>query len=541
MEKPKVLIVEDQELVRTNLKLLLKVNNYDIAGMATNAKEAFEIIENNVVDLVIMDIALSGELDGIETARIIKDKWNIPVVYLTAKKDSLTISRAKETSPFGYISKDIEIKEQLPIVLEFALYKHKVEKEKEIQQKELADSEEKLRAIIDSASDAIIMLDHNGEVSLWNEAATRIFGFKPEEAIGKLLNNLITPDVYKEFYGNAFTDYIDDGNGDFIGKTIELSAIRKSNEVFPIEISMSSVKIKNKWNAIAIIRDISVRKQTEEEIDRLIEELQISNQKIEQNAYEYMHLNKKLRESEEKLKELNAAKDRFFSIIAHDLKAPFQALLGYSEILSQNLEDLNTNEIKEFATDLHNSAKQLFKLLENLLDWTRLQKDTIKFEPTKQNIFLMVKMIIDILDFQAKSKNITLINNVNETYEAYIDTNMINTVLRNLVSNAIKFTKPNGWIKITARDYNDDFYEISIQDNGIGIKPEDLDKLFRIDIKHTTLGTNQEKGTGLGLILCKELVEKCGGKIAVDSEFGKGTVISFTVRKFKDENNNLEH
>ena len=173
MEKPKVLIVEDQELVRTNLKLLLKVNNYDIAGMATNAKEAFEIIENNVVDLVIMDIALSGELDGIETARIIKDKWNIPVVYLTAKKDSLTISRAKETSPFGYISKDIEIKEQLPIVLEFALYKHKVEKEKEIQQKELADSEEKLRAIIDSASDAIIMLDHNGDCLLYTSPSPR--------------------------------------------------------------------------------------------------------------------------------------------------------------------------------------------------------------------------------------------------------------------------------------------------------------------------------------------------------------------------------
>ncbi len=541
MDKPKVLIVEDQELIKTSLNILLKVNQYQVIGMASNADEAFQIIENKQVDLVLMDIALNGELDGIEAAKIIIEKWDLPVVYLTAKKDTLTINRAKETIPYGYISKDIEIKDQLPIILDFALYKHKFEKERKLQQKAIADSEEKFRAIINSARDAIIMLDDNGKVSLWNEAATRIFGYRTDEVIDKKLNDLITPNVYKDFYGNAFKDYINDGSGDFIGKTIELSAKRKSNEVFPIEISMSSVKIQNKWNAIAIIRDITARKKSEEEIERLIEELQLSNEKIEQNVYEYQKLNEKLKESEQQLKELNAAKDRFFSIIAHDLKAPFQALLGYSEILSQNIEELNQNEIKEFAKDLHISAKQLFKLLENLLEWTRLQRDTIKFEPTKHNLFTMVKMIIELLDFQAKAKSISLINEVEGNHFSWIDGNMINTVLRNLISNAIKFTNKDGWVKITSKDFDDDFYEISVQDNGIGIKKEDLDKLFRIDVKHTTEGTNNEKGTGLGLILCKELVEKCGGKIKVESSSGIGTKISFTVRKYKNEDNLMEH
>jgi PAS domain S-box-containing protein len=281
---------------------------------------------------------------------------------------------------------------------------------------------------------------------------------------------------------------------------------------------------------ICIAEDQTELKKSEDEIKEYIEELHETKDMMEQNAYELVELNLKLEESEEELRKQNASKDKFFSIISHDLKTPVSAMMSYSEILNDEFETLERGEIKEFIQSLKEVSANLFELLEGLLNWSRVQTGRMQYSPVKINLADTSKNLIKIYDQTAKKKHIKLISEFNGKTVAYADDNMVNTVMRNLISNAIKFTNENGEIKIQITEL-DDFLQVSIIDNGIGIKPEDLEKLFRIDVHHTTNGTANEAGTGLGLILCKELVEKNSGEINVKSKMGEGTSFYFTLPK----------
>ncbi|MFZ0455905.1 MAG: tetratricopeptide repeat-containing sensor histidine kinase [Ignavibacteriaceae bacterium] len=248
-------------------------------------------------------------------------------------------------------------------------------------------------------------------------------------------------------------------------------------------------------------------------------------------VYGYFHkkkINVKLLELNNKLRELNSAKDRFFSIIAHDLRGPFQSLLGFSEILSKNIETLSTAEIKEFYTQINLSLESQYELLNNLLDWAKLQSE--KFNIVSEDILLHKELnkTIEALSLTAHEKNITIINDIPKDLKISADKNMLQLVLRNIIVNGIKFSYKNDIVKITTEQL-DDFVKVIISDNGVGISENDLNKIFRIDINHSTPGTSDEKGTGLGLILCKEIVEKHGGKIWINGK-GKGTEVSFTLK-----------
>jgi two-component system, sensor histidine kinase and response regulator len=234
------------------------------------------------------------------------------------------------------------------------------------------------------------------------------------------------------------------------------------------------------------------------------------------------------------LRDLNAEKDKFFSIIAHDLKSPFGALIGMLELMSKNFEIFTEEELKETSKELYSSAQGVYKLLENLLEWSRIQRKTISFNPVHSNIYLIANNIVQILNMQAKNKSILLVNELPENLTAYSDENMVSTILRNLVSNAIKFTRPQGQVRITS-EVKDGYVCISVTDNGIGMKEDDMSKLFRIDVHHTTKGTSDEKGTGLGLILCKEFVEINGGQISLESKQGEGTTFTFSLPLRKAE------
>ena len=168
MAKGKILIVEDQPVVSQNIKLMLKYNGYDVSGIAPTADEAMQMITEERPDLIVMDIALPGKLDGIDATNIITEKWNIPIIYLTAHSDETTLQRAKNTHNYGFIIKDIDLKSQIPIFIEFALYKHKLIEEQQNVAKELSDNEEKFRMIVNSARDGIIFIDKSGLISFWN-------------------------------------------------------------------------------------------------------------------------------------------------------------------------------------------------------------------------------------------------------------------------------------------------------------------------------------------------------------------------------------
>lgn len=239
-------------------------------------------------------------------------------------------------------------------------------------------------------------------------------------------------------------------------------------------------------------------------------------------------LETKVEQRTKELKELNATKDKFFSIIAHDLKNPFNTLLGFSELMMLNLNAYDKEQILEFIKVIHSTSKNAYSLLENLLEWSRSQTGRIELKPEKIDLLKVTEENIILLKGIADNKDIKIINEVAKDTAAYADLNMINTVIRNLLTNALKYTEKGGTVKISS-DAQDDMVKISVTDNGIGIMEEDLDKLFRIDANFSTPGTEDEAGTGLGLILCKEFVQKNNGKIEAKSTLGEGSEFSFTL------------
>lgn len=244
---------------------------------------------------------------------------------------------------------------------------------------------------------------------------------------------------------------------------------------------------------------------------------------------ELKHSRDIINQQKQELTELNTTKDKFFSIIAHDLKNPFQILKSLSKILKKRYHDFDDDKKQNFINSIHNASTQGYELLDNLLQWSRSKMGTLEVQQQEYDIHEVVEDVIRLLNAGLTNKNIAIENNIDSNTKVFIDKNLISSVIRNLISNAIKFTKPGGRIAISAEKQQDTFYKITVSDTGIGIAPHDQQRLFRIDTHHTTKGTNKESGTGLGLLLCKEFVEKHNGRIWVESAMGKGSKFMFTI------------
>jgi signal transduction histidine kinase len=305
-----------------------------------------------------------------------------------------------------------------------------------------------------------------------------------------------------------------------------------------IEILFSSLALSNKINTF--------RKEKEKAQEQAIFHAN-ENQRIlrEQNALlektvtektsdilasynKLVSISSKLKESEIKLIELNAAKDKFFSIIGHDLKSPFNSIIGFSEVLLEQIMANNYKGIDEYARIIHQSSNKAMNLLMNLMEWAQSQTGGLMFNRENIEIKSFVDDLTQLYEEIAKQKAITIKKMLPNNANVFADKAMIITIFRNLISNALKFTKPSGEIIVSAKKKQNELI-FSVADTGIGIPQNSIERLFRIDQSFSTNGTNNEKGTGLGLILCKEYIEKHGGKIWVESEEGKGTTFSFTL------------
>ena len=236
-----------------------------------------------------------------------------------------------------------------------------------------------------------------------------------------------------------------------------------------------------------------------------------------------------LQQQRMELQQLNAAKDKFFTIIAHDLRGPFNGFLGLTQIMVEEISSLTPTEIQEMAVDMNKSANHLFHLLENLLNWSRIQQGLIPFNPEKLDLKAIMEKNIALHQDAARIKGICIENFISDGQMVFADSNLFQAIVRNLISNAIKFTDKGGNIVISAHTINEGQIQISIKDSGIGISPEMTRDLFRIDVNTGRKGTGGELSTGLGLLLCKEFVEKHGGKIWVESEEGEGSIFRFTI------------
>jgi len=255
----------------------------------------------------------------------------------------------------------------------------------------------------------------------------------------------------------------------------------------------------------------------------------ILEEELAQKSQELSREKKEIERRKSELEKLNANKDKFFSIIAHDLKNPFNTIMGLSELLLYNLDQYPKEKVREFITQVYNYSTHTYTLLDNLLQWARSQTKQMEVQPDFIDLKGLISDNINLLTNKAEEKNIVLKPEIDDqARQVYADENMINTVIRNLVSNAIKFTPEKGLVKISTHRQQDELV-LSVSDNGVGIPKENLPKLFDLKTSYSTHGTHSEKGTGLGLLLCKEFVLMNGGRIWVESESGKGSTFYFTL------------
>jgi signal transduction histidine kinase len=312
----------------------------------------------------------------------------------------------------------------------------------------------------------------------------------------------------------------------------QLKADDRTHDIPVIFISaLTEVVDKVKGFALGGVDYITKPFQAEEVLARVETHLTLRSlqQRLQEHNVQLQQEIARRKQVEEELQEANASKDKFFSIIAHDLRNPFVSLIGLTEAIIEEFDFYRKDKIKAMISRLHTSSKTVYTLLTNLLEWSRLERNLIECVPEDFSIADIAEQNIRLLRTRAEHKQIILRNLIPKGTRAYADANMVNTIMRNLLSNSLKFTESGGTIDVSLQHQNKDVVEIAVSDTGVGMSRENMEKLFRIDVKFTKTGTAGEEGTGLGLVLCKELVKKNGGTIRVESEVGKGTMFVFTL------------
>ena len=360
-------------------------------------------------------------------------------------------------------------------------------------------NEARLNAMINTTMTGVSIHDFEGFHLFTNPAAEKIHGYKAKEIIGKHFELTVHPDdinvsqaVMKEFIT---------GKVKFLSKEIRLVHKTTKKAVWILMNISVYPKLfgKDRDNYLIIFQDISKQKAIEKE-----------------------------------LKDLNATKDKFFSILGHDLRSPFTTLIGFSNMLVENLDVYDRKEIKKYVAYINNTSKQTFELLENLFEWARNQQYKTPFQLEEMDLLPLINKSYKTVNYTAIAKNIKIIIDVPENIKIVGDKEMINTVLRNLISNAIKFTNKNGSIYIDAGKNTENVF-IKITDTGVGMNEKTKETLFKLSETKSLKGTDGERGTGFGLMICKEFIEKHDGQISVESELGKGSkfIIKLPISKDK--------
>jgi len=378
----------------------------------------------------------------------------------------------------------------------------------------LKEISSKYFSILEHIKKGLLITDNTGRIIEWSNETARLFEVPAtqmsERFIWTFLYNILpreerTDEFYKKLRDN-FTKFYKTGELHELSVPVEYKAFTKSGKRKYIYTYFFPIVTPQGYSLGAIFQDITETKQTTEEF----------------------------REKEEKLTILNEQKDKFYSILAHDLKNPFNNIIGLSELLVNRFDKLEKDKIIKFLRYIYQSSEQGYNLLENLLKWSRSQRGILVWNPKKISITNIMHDTEMFLQSLAKHKNIELINQIQDELYAYGDANMVLTVLRNLISNSIKFTHPEGKITIYSRK-KEAFLEIIVEDTGVGIPEDRIKNLFSMSHITSTQGTKNETGTGLGLTLCKEFVEKNGGEIRVESTVDVGSKFIFTIPFYGNE------
>lgn len=493
MNKIKILVVEDEAIIAKNIESKLLKEGYDVVDIVYTGNDAIKSALEKNPEIILLDIKLKGETGGIEAAEKIKQFKDIPVIYLTSYTDEETFEKAKLTEPAAFLSKPFNI-DELNRIIQLTIYNHNI-------QKELLETKRRYEFAVEAGKTGVWEYIPSERKTIVDSGFLKLFGLQPD---------------LKAFDSNEWLSFIPMEDLELINSQMnELIEGKSDNYSFEHRIKRTDGTIRwviskgkrvNDANSVKIIgtlTDITELKETE----------------------------KKLENYSEGLKKSNTAKDNLFSIIAHDLRNPFHTILGASELLASYSNEMNAEEIKETAQNIYRSASNVYNLLVNLLEWSRFQSGNLEVNKTQFNLCEIVNQVIELYTEQSERKNLVIHSQCNDDCNVFADKYMIESVVRNLISNAIKFTPSGKSIEIVCKNINDNFAEFSVKDYGVGIPASIKSKLFQIDSQISTRGTEQEKGTGLGLVLCKDFIEKNGGTISFESEVSKGSLFKVTIPK----------
>jgi len=419
------------------------------------------------------------------------------IALLRQKAEELLKKKSAGTaSPFSEV-------ESIRLIHELEVHQVELEMQNDELQRARAIAEvanDKYIRLYDFAPSGYFTLSDKGEIIELNLSGAKMLGKDRQHLKNSLLGFFVseeTKPIFNRFLEKAF-------NGK-VKESCDVTLLQDGN--LPMYGHLTGIVYENGEQCLVTMVDITERKQAEEAI--------------------------KLKN--EQLIHANAEKDKFFSIISHDLRGPFNGFLGLSNLMAEESSDLTQDEIQKMAGAMRDSAVNLFRLLENLLEWSRLQRGITSFEPGP---FLLMPMIAEsmhpVIDL-ADKKGVEIRYEIQADLEVFADQYMLSSTIRNLASNAVKFTLKGGKVTIAAKSVPGHSVEISVSDTGIGMNPEMVHDLFRLDTKTNRRGTENEPSSGLGLLLCKDFVEKHGGKLWVESEEGKGSVFYVTIPSNAEE------
>ena len=368
-------------------------------------------------------------------------------------------------------------------------------------EKELQESEEKFRAVADSAQNALIVIDNNGNVLFWNASAEKSFGYAYSEIIGQNFHELLTPKRFYQKHKKAFTVFQETGKGPAIGKTIELQAVRKSGEEFPVELSLSAIKLKDKWHSVGIVRDITERKQAEEELKKTNQELEKAVDLANQMTA--------------RAEAANIAKSEFLANMSHEIRTPMNAVIGFTDMLLDT--NLDNNQI-DYAETIRNSGNALLSLINDVLDFSKIEAGEMDFEEIDFDPELLAYDVCELIRPRIGSKSVEILCRIGDRLPSYVkgDPARFRQVLINLMGNSSKFTE-SGEIELSLdiEEEKDNQVKLhaAIRDTGIGIPKDKLSAIFSPFQQADGSTTRKYGGTGLGLSICKKISKFMSGDV----------------------------
>jgi len=505
MANVRILVVEDENIVAEEIRVRLKNLGYTIADIASSGEEAMEKVAGAHPDLVLMDIQLQEEMDGVETAKHIRANFDIPIIYLTSYADDNTLERAKITEPFGYVIKPFD-ERKLHSVIEIALYKNKMEKK-------LRESEQWFSATLTSIGDAVVATNKEGKIMFMNPVAETLTGWKQEEASGKVVTEIFS-------VINEKTRLPINLDMSSFGKEISLLIARKGTEI-PIEWNISPISSDKGdiTGGVLVFRDITERKQAEE---ALAAERTLLAERVEEQTLE-------LRNANAELAHAARLKDEFLANMSHELRTPLNTVLGMSEALQEEVYGALNDRQLGALQHIEESGRHLLALINDILDLSKIGAGKLGLTITPVDVEAVCQASLRFLNQATRKKRLkvsTMFDSAVTTIR--VDERRIKQVLVNLLSNAVKFTPEGGRIGLDVEgDPEEHVVRLTVWDTGIGIATEDVERLFQSFIQLDATLSRKYEGAGLGLSLVYHIVDMHGGSVSVESEVGKGS--RFTV------------